>query len=287
MITTSISISRCRASDVGGGLLYRNDGAGRFELDLRALPAYANNYDYEPMDVNGDGFLDLVTVNDGPIVDGKRFSRREHLLISDGEGSFVDRTPELWPESENLGEDDNMVAFLDFDSDGDADFLLGSLTGPDRLLVNDGNGRFTVRTDVFGGEPTPGTLAIALADLDGDGRLDVVQAQGEHETAIKEKVFFGTGLLPDTAPPVIDLVTLSGGRVRARVHDRKSPSMPHDFEEVQLVWKSKGGSEQKKPMIWYGEYLFWAGLPDEAESYRVCATDAAGNRACSTPAARR
>ena len=147
----------------------------------------------------------VFTVNDGPIVDGKRFSRREHLLINSGEGGFFDRTPEFWPESENLGEDDNIVPFFDFDSDGDADFLLGSLTGPDRLLVNDGSGRFTVRTNVFGGEPTQGTLAIALADLDGDGRLDVVQAQGEHETAIKEKVFFDTGLASDTAPPTISV----------------------------------------------------------------------------------
>ena len=27
-----------------------------------------------------------------------------------------------------------MVAFLDADSDGDADFVVGSLSGPDRLL---------------------------------------------------------------------------------------------------------------------------------------------------------
>jgi hypothetical protein len=29
--------------------------------------------------------------------------------------------------SENVGSDDNMTAFLDFDSDGDADLLIGSL----------------------------------------------------------------------------------------------------------------------------------------------------------------
>ena len=81
----------------------------------------------------------------------------------------------------NVGEDDNVVAFLDFDSDGDADFLIGSLSGPDRLLVNDGKGRLSVALDVFDGPPTPGTLGLALADLDGDHRLDVVQAQGEHQ----------------------------------------------------------------------------------------------------------
>ena len=50
---------------------------------------------------------------------------------------------------------------------------------------------------MFDGEPTPGTLGIALADLDGDGRMDVVQAQGEHpKTAIDERVFPGRGLAP-------------------------------------------------------------------------------------------
>ena len=68
-----VSCKRC-----GGGSLFRNDGSGHFEDDPRALPAYTNNYDYEPMD--GDGFMDLVTVNDGPIVEGVRFHRREHIF---------------------------------------------------------------------------------------------------------------------------------------------------------------------------------------------------------------
>jgi hypothetical protein len=276
-----VSCKRC-----GGGSLFRNDGSGHFEDDVRALPVYTNNYDYEPMDVTGDGFIDLITVNDGPILEGKRFHRREHILVNDGEGSFVDRTPELWPASENLGEDDNMVVFLDFDSDGDADFLLGSLTGADRLHVNDGTGHFTVKTEVFGGEPTPGTLAIAVADLNGDGKLDVVQAQGEHETAVEEKVFYGTGLAPDTAPPVIDLVAHDSGIVRARVHDRKTPVMPHDFREIVVVWASND-RESTTPMMWYGGSLFRADLPEEAAEYRVCATDAQGNRGCSEPYTRR
>ncbi len=110
-----VSCKRC-----GGGTLFRNDGGGRFQEDYRAIPQYTNNYAFEPMDVNGDGFLDLVTVNDGAIVDGESVSRREHLFVNDGKGSFRDRTPELWPDSENVGEDDNAVAFLDADSDGDA-----------------------------------------------------------------------------------------------------------------------------------------------------------------------
>lgn len=270
-----VSCKRC-----GGGSLFVNDGSGRFEANGRALPAYTNNYDYEAMDVDGDGFLDLVTVNDGRILDGKRSHRQEHLLINDGEGSFVDRTPELWPDAQNLGYDDNMHAFLDFDSDGDADFLLGSLTGPDRLHINDGSGGFTVRTDVISGESTPGTLALAVSDLNGDGKLDLVQAQGEHRTAVQERIYFGAAIAPDTAPPLVDLVTVDQGVVRARVHDRKSPLMPQDMKEVVVIWPSQSGEESHE-MSWYGGYLFRADIGASASDIRVCATDAAGNRACS------
>ena len=164
------------------------------------------------MDLDGDGFLDLVTINDGEIVGGNGFSRREHVFVNDGKGRFRDMTDAWWPPASNVGEDDNMVAFLDYDSDGDADFVVGSLSGPDRLLMNDGRGHLSLRRDVFGGEDTPGTLGLALADLDGDGRMDVVQGQGEHKTAIDERVFSGRGLAVDTAPPSVT----HGRRARSR-----------------------------------------------------------------------
>src|SRR5687768_8619192 len=170
-----VSCKRCANST-----LFRNDGRGTFAEDTRAIPQYTNNYEFEPMDLDGDGFLDLVTMNDGEIVGENSSSRREHVFRNDGKGRFRDATAAWWPPEHNVGEDDNMVAFLDFDSDGDADFVVGSLSGPDRLLINDGKGHLRVALDVFDGAPTPGTLGIALADLDGDGRMDVVQAQGEH-----------------------------------------------------------------------------------------------------------
>ncbi len=275
-----VSCKRCP-----GGYLFRNDGKGAFTDVPGGLPQYTNNYEYEAMDLDGDGFLDLVTMNDGEILKEQGSNRQEHVLRNDGKGRFRDATAQWWPPSENIGEDDNMVAFLDFDSDGDADFVIGSLSGPDRLLINDGKGRLTVASDVFKGADTPGTLGLALADLDGDRRMDVVQAQGEHPKAIQERVFLGAGLSADTAPPSITLVgldTLSDGRVRvrARVHDRKSPLLAGELREVTA---SLGPVTEK--MTWYGEYLWVSTYPAPAQpaappQVRVCATDAAGNRAC-------
>jgi hypothetical protein len=277
-----VSCKRC-----GGSHLFRNDGAGTFTDDARGVPQYTNNYEFEPMDLDGDGFLDLVTMNDGEIVGEDSSSRREHVFRNDGKGRFRDATGAWWPPASNVGEDDNMVAFLDYDSDGDADFVVGSLSGPDRLLINDGRGHLTVRLDVLGGEDTPGTLGIALADLDGDRRMDVVQGQGEHKTAIDERVFSGRGLVPDTAPPSVTMVGVrdaAGGRrhVHARVHDRKSPSLPFEWRRVAVEWTTPSGTRQV-PMRWFGEYLWRADWPADVAATaaaRVCATDAAGLTTC-------
>src|SRR5215217_3239549 len=268
-----------------GSFLFENDSTGAFtDVTQGRLPQFTNNYDFEAMDVNGDDYLDLVTINDGT-------SYREHLFLNDRRGGFNDATARLWPDSENLGLDDNMDAFLDFDSDGDADLLIGSLDGPDRLLMNDGSGKLKLvnRTQSVLGD-TPGTLAITVADLNGDCKLDVAEAQGEG--AWPEKVYLGKNIPADTAPPVItqvEKVSSSGAdhplQIRARVHDNKSPTKPHDWRSVVLRWSTDGQTHQT-PMQWYGEYL-WRGIIDEPPagdfSYEVCAADAAGNKVCASP----
>lgn len=273
-----VSCKRC-----GGGSLYRNDGSGHFTLDPRGLPQYTNNYEYAAMDLDGDGFLDLVTVNDGEIVGGNASSRREHVLRNDGTGRFIDMTDMWWPQSENIGEDDNVVAFLDVDSDGDADFVIGSLSGPDRLLLNDGKGHLRTANEVFVGDKTPGTLGMAIGDLDGDGRMDVVMAQGEVKGAEREHIFLGRGLAPDVSPPVVGPVSQArsgnGVVVRARVHDRKSPTLPTEWRHVEVRWTSPEGTGAT-PLAWYGEYLWRAVIPTNAAGLQVCAMDAAGNETC-------
>jgi len=270
----------------GGSYLFENDGTGTFtDVTPGKLPQFRNNYDFEAMDVNGDDYLDVVTINDG-------IGDREQIFINDRQGGFDNETSRLWPDTENLGFDDNMDTFLDFDSDGDADLLIGSLTDPDRLLINDGSGKLKLINDSL--QPilgdTYGTLGIAVADLNSDCRLDVVQAQGE--SAWPEKVYLGKDIPADTAPPVItqvEKVSASGTdrpvQVRARVHDNKSPTMPHDWRSVVLRWRTDGQTHQRS-MQWYGEYL-WRGTIEEPPTgdfnYEVCATDAAGNRACASP----
>jgi hypothetical protein len=259
-----ISCKSCTTS-----YLYLNDGTGKFTNAPNALPHYRNNYDFAPMDIDGDGYVDLATINDGP-------GSTNHIFHNRGDGTFADETTTRMTGTANPGADDNASVWLDADDDGDPDLLVGSLSGPDRLLLNDGHGVFTLAPGAATPDDTPGTLGIAVADLDGDGRVDVVQAQGE--VAFPEKVQLATAMIAvDTHAPVIQVEPAPGpgGIVHARVHDRISPLRLVDLQSVEL--RANG---QAVPVRWYGEYLWRAQLPANATTYEVCATDRRGNTAC-------
>jgi hypothetical protein len=246
------------------GLLLHNDGTGVFTDASDRLPPASNNYEFEPMDVDGDGDLDVVTINDGP-------DATERLLLGDGVGGFTDATAANWPSGANPSADDNVVVFLDAESDGDPDFIIGSLDGADRLLVNDGTGRFALGERAFGTPASPGTLGMAVADLDGDGRLDVVDAQGE--VVDPDLVYLGVGIPPDTASPVVAGAVLADGVLTVRATDHTSSVMT-SLGSVVVV-----DATGERPMTWFGEYLWRADLPD-GDWIEVCATDVAGNRGC-------
>ena len=264
----AVSCKLCPSS-----LLYVNDGAGRFDdVTSGRMPAFSNNYEFAPIDLDADGYLDLVTINDGAKSDA---GPAEHVFRNDG-GRFVDATADWWPTEANPGYDDAVVVGLDVESDGDADFLVGSLDGPERVLINDGTGLLTLAPDVVDAAPSQGTLGLALADLDGDDRPDLVEAQGEVPGHWAEHVYRATDVLePDTAPPLVR-AQIVDGVVVARVHDSRTPNRPHDWRSITARWTG-----DELPMTWYGENLFRADVPDDARAGQVCATDRAGNQACS------
>jgi hypothetical protein len=89
-LDVAVSCKTCSSS-----LPYLNDGAGTFtDVSGDRMPAFTNNYGFAPVDLDGDGFLDLVTINDGtPGPNGLR----ERIFRNDGTGSFQDVTEDWWP----------------------------------------------------------------------------------------------------------------------------------------------------------------------------------------------
>ena len=85
-----------------GSFLFHNNGNGFFTDASNQLPQFTNNYDFDLMDITGDGFLEAATINDGP-------GLKEHLFSANGDGGFTDATNDLWPTEFNVGADDNVA----------------------------------------------------------------------------------------------------------------------------------------------------------------------------------
>lgn len=120
-------------------------------------------------DVDGDGWPDLY-VSGLAEAQGRP---RGRLFVNRGDGTFADRT-EAWGAAVELppGREMSGVVFADFDGDGDPDLFIAAI-GPDFLLRNDGD-RFVDVSEASGLDPgADPTVALSLADFDGDGWLDV------------------------------------------------------------------------------------------------------------------
>ncbi len=65
------------------------------------------------------------------------------------------------------------TALADIDGDGDLDLILLATNGPNAIFVNDGKGKFAERRDLGLDTTGRGGTTIALADVDGDGPLDM------------------------------------------------------------------------------------------------------------------
>ena len=68
------------------------------------------------------------------------------------------------------------AAFADVDGDGDLDLVLVATGGPNAIFLNDGKGHFTEHRDLGLDKGGKGGTTITMADVDGDGLLDLYVA---------------------------------------------------------------------------------------------------------------
>ncbi|MGE3310576.1 MAG: FG-GAP-like repeat-containing protein [Limisphaerales bacterium] len=74
------------------------------------------------------------------------------------------------------------VALVDIDGDRDLDLLVNGFARGTRLFLNDGRGRFSEATEAWGLRSTSGATSFAVADVDGDGALDLYVVNYRNDT---------------------------------------------------------------------------------------------------------
>ncbi|WP_114836289.1 VCBS repeat-containing protein (plasmid) [Agrobacterium tumefaciens] len=100
---------------------------------------------------------------------------------------YWDATASNVPLASNLHALD--AAMADVDSDGDLDVIVAVEMDASRLYLNDGKGKLTLKSDVFGGG-IHDNEHVRVTDFNGDGKADVIfvaEEDGEHQ------LYFGDG----------------------------------------------------------------------------------------------
>jgi enediyne biosynthesis protein E4 len=135
---------------------------------------FADNMGLASGDIDGDGRPDLFLCGGGsPCV----------LYRNKGGWTFEDVTAQAGVA--RAGRWSAGAAFADVDGDGDLDLFVFSPRSDNSLFLNDGTGRFTEAKDFpWRILPVSGELSGALADIDGDGDLDLYVTSYRRVTAM-------------------------------------------------------------------------------------------------------
>jgi hypothetical protein len=146
--------------------LFYGDGKGAFMDVSDRLPARSEGNGFAIGDVNRDGLPDVALGNSGER--GQNF-----LWLNDRNrpGHFIDATKTHLPVVNDATQD---IALADLDEDGDLDMVVANEVPPNRLLLNDGQGRFADVSDRLQLPVELHTREVHVFDATGDGELDLL-----------------------------------------------------------------------------------------------------------------
>lgn len=229
---------------------YRNDGGHFVEVTAESGLSAPASYGLGVLDgdFNGDGWPDLYVSND---------SMANFLFLSQADGTLKEAglLSGAAVSARGLEQAGMGLAAGDVDGDLDEDLLVTNFSmEPNALYVNDGRGNFRDAADAAGiGGPSRRLLGwgVALLDVDGDGDLDALSANGHVYSQAD-----GEGT--DTSYAQADSLLLNDGRGRflgtSWVGDRPLVSRAlargdlDDDGHVDLVLLQRSG----RPQVWAG-----------------------------------
>ena len=148
--------------------LYRNNGDGTFvnRSAEAGLMGVTGGLNITQADYNNDGCVDVLVLRGG-----WEYPRAKSLLRNNCDGTFTDVT-------QGSGLDQTVTSsqtavWVDIDNDGKLDLFVGNENAPSQLFWNKGEGKFEEIAAAAGVGHTGFTKAVAAADVDNDGFVDL------------------------------------------------------------------------------------------------------------------
>jgi hypothetical protein len=152
----------------GANFLFRNNGDGTFTeiaAQVGLDDPFENARGAAPLDTNTDGRFDLVVGNwEGP----------HRLFVQSSDGLWDDIAPRAMAAPSRI----RTVIVADFDNDGYEEIFFNNIGQPNRFMGLR-NGEWRLLNIGYAAEPFGLGTGAAVADLDGDGRLELLIAHGE------------------------------------------------------------------------------------------------------------
>lgn len=218
------------------GRIYVNDGAGNFSVaSAMNNVGTGSTYEVDWSDLDGDGDYDGNVQSVSGVSEG--FAR------NNGGNPNTPMTTAAYPAPN--GGDDNEMAQLDYDNDGDHDCFAGSLASSGEKVWRNNGGLSFINDNAAIQTITDSTLDLGFADVNGDGRYDMITGQGESGN-FTNKLYLNSGPV-DTLAPVIHGTNAPGsiGASSTVIHVRVSDAVSDDGHinaDVTFAYTSNVGS---------------------------------------------